>query len=101
MPKGYWIAHVDISNPEGYKAYQDANAKPFAHYGARFLARGGDSELVEGASRSRHVIIEFPTYEAACDCYHCEDYQYAKSLRAGAGIADIIIVAGYDGIQPG
>lgn len=101
MPKGYWIAHVDISNPEGYKAYQDANAKPFAEYGAKFLARGGDSEVVEGAFRSRHVIIEFPSYQAARECYHCDDYQYAKSLREGAGIGDIIVVAGYDGPQPG
>lgn len=33
MSKGYWIAHVDISDPEGYKAYQAANAEPFAKYG--------------------------------------------------------------------
>ena len=21
MPKGYWIPHIDVSDPEGYKAY--------------------------------------------------------------------------------
>src|SRR5207302_1986920 len=27
MPKAYWIAHIDVSNPEGYKAYVAANAE--------------------------------------------------------------------------
>ena len=26
MAKGYWIANVDITDPEGYKAYVAANA---------------------------------------------------------------------------
>ena len=41
MAKGYWIAHVDVADPEGYKAYFAANAEPFAKYGARFLVRSG------------------------------------------------------------
>lgn len=101
MKKGYWIAHVDISDPEGYKRYQAANAEPFAKYGAKFLVRAGENEVTEGGFRSRHVIIEFPSYKAAQECYHSAEYQYAKSLRADAGIADLIIVEGYDGPQPG
>lgn len=101
MTKGYWIAHVDISDPDGYKRYQAANAEPFAKYGAKFLSRANDNEVVEGSFRSRHVIIEFPSYQAALECYHSEGYQHAKSLRSEAGIADLIIVEGYDGTQPG
>ena len=40
MPKGYWIARVDVSDPEAYKEYVAANAAAFAKYGARFLVRG-------------------------------------------------------------
>ena len=40
MAKGYWIGHIDVSNPEGYKAYVAANAEPLRKYGARFLVRG-------------------------------------------------------------
>lgn len=101
MKKGYWIAHVDISDPEGYKRYQAANAEPFAQYGAKFLVRAGESETAEGTARSRHVIIEFPSYQAAQECYYSAGYQHAKSLREDAGIADLIIVEGYDGPQPG
>jgi uncharacterized protein (DUF1330 family) len=100
MAKGYWMAHVDISDPDGYKLYQAANAEPFKQYGAKFLVRAGDNQQVEGSVRSRHVIIEFPSYQQALDCYHSFGYQNAKALREPAGIADIFIVEGYEGIQP-
>ncbi len=41
MAKGYWIAHVDVTDAEGYKDYQAANAIAFRKFGARFLVRGG------------------------------------------------------------
>jgi hypothetical protein len=47
MAKGYWVAHVDVKDPEGYKAYVAANAKAFSKYGARFLVRGGRFECKE------------------------------------------------------
>ncbi|MET0349889.1 MAG: DUF1330 domain-containing protein, partial [Rhizobacter sp.] len=51
MAKGYWIARVDVTDPEGYKAYVAANADPFRQFGAKFLVRGGAFENVEGGSR--------------------------------------------------
>jgi uncharacterized protein (DUF1330 family) len=65
MTKGYWIAHVDVNDPEAYKAYVAANAIPFAKYGARFLVRSGRNETREGQLRARHVVIEFKDYETA------------------------------------
>lgn len=100
MGKGYWVARVDVSDPEQYKAYIAANAVPFAQYGARFLVRSGEFETVEGIARSRNVVIEFPSYQAAQDCWNSPQYQHAKSLRAGAATADVIVIEGYDGVQP-
>ena len=57
MAKGYWVALVDVDDPEGYKAYVAANAAAFRKYGGRFLMRGGQSEQVEGQLRSRVVLI--------------------------------------------
>lgn len=96
MAKGYWVAHVDVDDPEVYEAYKAANAAPFAEYGARFLVRGGPSEVCEGAARARTVVIEFPSYAAATACYNSDAYQRAKALRDPVSTGDLVIVEGYD-----
>jgi len=97
MAKGYWIAHVTVNDPEGYKRYQAANAVAFAKYEGRFLVRAGDSEVKLGTFKPRHVIIEFPSYQAARDCYDSPEYQHAIAERGDAGEVDLVIVEGYDG----
>ncbi len=100
MAKGYWIAHVDVADPEAYKAYQRANAEAFAKYGARFLVRGGAGEMKEGALRARHVVIEFKDYATALACYASDEYTRAKALREAVSEANLIVIEGYDGPQP-
>jgi uncharacterized protein (DUF1330 family) len=97
MAKGYWIVRVDIRDPEEYIA---ANAKPLARYGARFLVRGTPFENVEGTSRARNAVIEFPSYQAALECYRSPEYQAAVRLREPVSTADLIIIEGYEGPQP-
>ena len=80
MPKGYWIVRVDIADPEKYKLYLAANAGPFKKYGARFLVRAGRFENPEGSSRARNAVIEFPTYQAALDCWQSGEYQEALDI---------------------
>jgi uncharacterized protein (DUF1330 family) len=98
MAKGYWIAHVDVSDPEGYKEYQAANAAAFRKYDARFLVRGGTSEMPEGKLRSRHVIIEFKDYATALACYNSPEYAVAREKRKSRSAMDCAIVEGYDGV---
>lgn len=101
MAKGYWIVRVDISDQEQYKAYVAANAEPLKQYGARFLVRGGRFENPEGTSRTRNAVIEFPSYQAALDCWHSPTYQEAIKLRAAVSTIDLIVIEGYEGPQPG
>lgn len=101
MPKGYWVARVDVHDPEVYKDYVAANAAAFAKYGAQFLVRGGRSEAPEGTPRSRNVVIEFKDYDTAVACYRSPEYVAAKKLREPASVADLLIIEGYDGPQPG
>ncbi len=100
MAKGYWVVSVDVSDPEGYKLYIAENAKAFGKYGARFLARGGKSEAVEGNGRSRIVIIEFKDYATALECYRSPEYAKAIDIRRDKAVADIIVTEGYKGPQP-
>lgn len=100
MARGYWVAFADVNDPDGYKAYIDENAKAFRKFGGRFLARGGRYEAAEGKPRSRTVVIEFPSYAAAVECYHSPEYAKAMALRQGKSVMDLSIVEGYDGPQP-
>jgi uncharacterized protein (DUF1330 family) len=101
MSKGYWMVHVDVDDVEEYKKYVAANALPFSKYGARFLARGGKFQNPEGKTRARNVVIEFPSYEAAVNCWHSPEYQAALAIRRPVSTGDLVIVEGYDGPQPG
>ncbi len=96
---GYWIAHVTITDPERYRGYQDAAPAAFSRYGARFLARGGAAEILEGAAHERHVLIEFPDYATALACYRSDEYQNARANRKNACEATIVIVEGVS--EPG
>jgi len=99
--KGYWIVRVDVTDDNAYQRYVDRNGTAFAAFGARFLVRGGPFEAVEGEARTRNVVLEFPSVEAAHACYHSPAYAAACAFREGAATADIIIIGGYDGQQPG
>ncbi|MGR3435074.1 MAG: DUF1330 domain-containing protein, partial [Shimia sp.] len=94
-PKGYWIAHGRVDDPEAYEAYRAANAAPLAEYGGRFLVRGGVQEVPEGTAKPRTVLIEFPSYAAARACYASPGYQEALKLRLGIAESDLVIVEGY------
>ena len=100
MSKGYWIVRVDITDMEQYKAYVAANAEPLKRYGGRFLVRAGRFENPEGTSRTRNAVIEFPSYQAAVECWKSPEYQQAIKLRQPVSTADLIIIEGYDGPQP-
>jgi uncharacterized protein (DUF1330 family) len=101
MPKAYWIAHVDVSDDVRYRDYIAANAAPLAKYGARFIVRGGPFDNPEGRARARNVVIEFPSLQAARECYHSPEYGLAIDIRKEVATSDLIIIEGYDGPQPG
>jgi uncharacterized protein (DUF1330 family) len=97
--KGYWIGQIDVTDAEGYKPYLAANQAPFGEFGARYLVRAGQQEVTEGRARSRIVVLEFPSYDAALACYRSPAYQAAKKLREGKAEADLVVVEGYDGAK--
>ncbi len=94
MTKGYWIARMDVHDPERYKDYVAAAKPAFEKYGAHFLARGGATEELEGAARHRNVVIEFPSMQAAIDCYNSPEYQIAAKIRQEVADGEMVVVQG-------
>lgn len=97
--KGYWLARVAVKNQADYDEYRKGNAVAFAKFGGRFIVRGrGESKF--GAAWPHNVVIEFPSYQAALDCFNSPEYQAASQfLKRGCDV-DLVIVEGYDGPQP-
>lgn len=94
MPKGYWIAHNDVTDPETYEKYKAATGAVFQKFGAKFLVRGGRYKGLQGPIRSRHVVIEFETFEQALECYNSPEYQEGAKYRLGASEGEIVICEG-------
>ena len=66
-------------------------------YGGKFMVRGGSFEIAEGRDLgARHVVIEFPSLEAARNCYNSEAYTHAKKHRQAVSEGTIILVEGND-----
>lgn len=92
--KGYWMGMVDVTDPENYPQYIAANKAAFEKYGARFLVRGGQGEVLEGPSANRLVVIEFDSYQIALDCYNSPEYRAALKLRKQFSTAHFAVVEG-------
>lgn len=80
LAKGYWIARVGMRDMESERLRQ---------YGGKLLI---------GSGTSRNVVVEFPSYQAAYDCWHAS--QAAIPNRTPFAEGDVIIVEGYEGPQP-
>ncbi|MGH1420009.1 MAG: DUF1330 domain-containing protein [Hyphomicrobiaceae bacterium] len=94
--KGYWIVHISVADAENYPRYLAAAKIAFEKYGAKFLVRGGTFELMEGASRDRHVVLAFETYEKALACYRSPEYKEAAALRQAFAVSDLVVVEGFE-----
>jgi len=94
MPKGYIIGHITVTNPETYPEYIRRDTPILERLGARFIIRGGQAEVMEGQTNERHVVIEFPSYEAALTAYHDPEYQDVAAIRRASAESVIIVVEG-------
>ena len=75
MP-AYFVAEVEVTNPQGYEPYRALAGASVAQYGGRFVARGGKAELIEGGPEpKRIVILEFADVAAIKRWYNSPEYQ--------------------------
>ena len=93
-PKGYWMVHIDVIDPDRFQDYARASAGPVREHGGRFLVRGNRPEQVEGKLRPRCTVLEFPSYQIALDCYRSAGYRQALRVLEGAAERDLLISEG-------
>jgi uncharacterized protein (DUF1330 family) len=94
MP-AYFIAEVEVTNPAGYESYRPLAGASIARYGGKFLARGGNTELLEGSpDPARVVVIEFADMAAAKRWYNSPEYQEALKIRLDNSRGRVLLVEG-------
>ena len=90
----YWIAHVEVTDPDAYGEYAKLATVAIEAHGGEFLARGTRTVWLEGRERARNVVVRFPSVEDAERCYASETYRKALAFARGAAERDLCIVEG-------
>ena len=93
--KAYWVCiYEKIDNTEKLKEYA-AKARPAVEkFSGKFLARGGKSRTNDGIDSPRIIVVEFPDYKTAIECYDSAEYQDAHDLLKGHALRHHQIVEG-------
>lgn len=91
----YAIVDLHIFDIADYLEYQHALRPLLQEVGARYLARGGEFEVLEGDMQpERLILMEFPSLEVLQQFYRSEPYQALESQRSACSRACIIGVNG-------
>jgi len=100
MP-AYLISDVSVKNAEAFQTYRTRAAASIAHYGGRYLVRGGPLETLEGGWTPRAIIVvEFPDLDRARAWYRSPEYALALEVRDDALSRNLILVDGIDIAEP-
>src|SRR5262245_29423678 len=94
MP-AYIIVNVHITDPARYEHYKTGAAKTVEDYGGRYLARGGETRILEGAPEiARLVILEFPSSARALAWWESKEYAPYRDIRWAAARSEMVLVEG-------
>ena len=94
MP-AYVIVQVSIHDAERYERYKALAPDSIALYGGRYIARGGQTEVLEGEwDPCRVVILEFDDIARARTWLNSPEYREARSLRHATASTRMIVVEG-------
>ena len=91
----YVLVDIEITDPERYAQYVEVVPETIAAYGGRYLARGGETAVLEGDWQpGRVVLLQFDSLERVREWWDSDDYRAPKRLRQSAAVARIVAVAG-------
>lgn len=97
MP-AYLVANIEVTDPESYAQYVADVPATIEAYGGRYLARGGEVDVLEGDWRpSRFVIVEFPSLERAREWYSSVEYATVRDIRVASSRGQLVLAEGLDG----
>ena len=91
----YLLVDCMVTNAMQYEDYKRLAQVAVAQYGGRYLARGGETVVLEGSWQpNRVVVLEFPDLQRARAFYDSPEYRAARAAREGAAKMNMVAVAG-------
>jgi uncharacterized protein (DUF1330 family) len=94
MP-GYLIAMIEVIDPKGFEEYRQRVPATISAHGGRYLARGGQTEVLEGNLPSKRLaIVEFPSLAQAKAWWQAPDYQPLRAIRERTTRSTLVITDG-------
>lgn len=93
----YWITiYREIVDEGKVAAYAELAGPALRAAGGRYVARGLPEETYESGEKTRTVVIEFDSVEAARAAHDGPAYQDAIAMLDGGAVRDMRIVPGVD-----
>jgi uncharacterized protein (DUF1330 family) len=91
----YVIADVEVTDSEGYEVYRQQAPATIAAHGGRYLARGGETEVLEGSwSPKRCVMLEFPDMARFKAWWASPEYTALRAIRQRTTRSHLIVTQG-------
>ncbi len=89
----YFIALIDIHDPEKYEEYLAGYDEIFSKFDGKVLAVEDNPSVLEGDwPAARTVLIKFPNEIELRRWYDSEEYQALAKYRREASVASIAII---------
>ena len=93
--KGYVVCMWEkINSEEKLKEYAIKATFAAEKYAGKFLIRGGKNRTNDGIDSPRTIVVEFPDYNTAVECYDSTEYQEAHNILNGHVVRHHQIVEG-------
>ena len=94
----YWISiYKEIVDEAKVAAYAELAGPAVRAAGGAFVARGLPAQTFEYGEKTRTVLIEFDSVEAAVAAHDSPAYQAALAALDGGAVRDMRIVPGVEG----
>tara|TARA_B100001121_G_C18573450_1_gene566126 strand:+ start:314 stop:601 length:288 start_codon:yes stop_codon:yes gene_type:complete len=79
--KAYWVCiYEEINNSEKLKEYAVKAKLAVEKFSGKFIVRGGKNRTNDGIDSPRVVVVEFPNYDTAIECYDSKEYMEAHNI---------------------
>jgi uncharacterized protein (DUF1330 family) len=93
----YWISiYKEIRDDAKVAAYAELAGPALRAAGGTFVARGVPEQTYEAGEKTRTVVIEFESVEAAVAAHESAAYQEALAALDGGAVRDMRIVPGVE-----